>query len=196
MAASHNLPAVLNDPKKGKQRDFFTRSWGDHFTDATPVPPSPHVCEIPARSFDRYLRKLRRHQHRRNLGGSAAKQEPASSSSDPASPTRSSPSAAASSSSSATASQGVNPQRVSANVSHVFLDPNFDLTKPETFASIFPISQEKSFPQQVETVGRLVQEKLSHQLDQVEVSIACQVAQKSHHFFQVRLFLRIPNIFS
>ena len=35
-------------------------------------------------------------------------------------------------------------------------------------------------------MGRLVQEKLSHQLDVVEVSIAKQVAHKSHHFFQVR----------
>jgi hypothetical protein len=32
----------------------------------------------------------------------------------------------------------------------------------------------------------LAQEKLSHHLDDVEVSIAEQVAQKSHHFFQVR----------
>jgi len=39
---------------------------------------------------------------------------------------------------------------------------------------------------QVETVGRLVQDRLSHQLDEVEVSIAHQVAQKSQHFFQVK----------
>ena len=32
----------------------------------------------------------------------------------------------------------------------------------------------------------MAQEKLSHHLDDVEVSIAEQVAQKSHHFFQVR----------
>ena len=34
-------------------------------------------------------------------------------------------------------------------------------------------------------LGKLLQEKLSHHLDQVEVSIAHQVAAKSHHFFQV-----------
>ncbi len=28
-------------------------------------------------------------------------------------------------------------------------DPDFDLTRPETFASIFPISKDKGFPQQV-----------------------------------------------
>ena len=38
---------------------------------------------------------------------------------------------------------------------------------------------------QIESSGRLAQEKLSHHLDDVEVSIAEQVAQKSHHFFQV-----------
>ena len=35
-------------------------------------------------------------------------------------------------------------------------------------------------------LGKLLQEKLSHHLDQVEVSIAHQVAAKSHHFFQVK----------
>jgi len=38
---------------------------------------------------------------------------------------------------------------------------------------------------QIESSGRLAQEKLSHHLDVVEISIAEQVAQKSHHFFQV-----------
>lgn len=32
-SASQNLPAVLNDPNKGKQSNFFTRTWGDAFTD-------------------------------------------------------------------------------------------------------------------------------------------------------------------
>ena len=36
--------------------------------------------------------------------------------------------------------------------------------------------------------SRLVQEKLAHHLDLVEVDIAEQVAQKSHHFFEVILY--------
>jgi len=55
---------------------------------------------------------------------------------------------------------------------------------------------------QIESSGRLAQEKLSHHLDVVEISIAEQVAQKSHHFFQVRkysklrwsVYLALPNI--
>ena len=43
--------------------------------------------------------------------------------------------------------------------------------------------------QQIESSGRLAQEKLSHHLDVVEISIAEQVAQKSHPFFQVFSFL-------
>ena len=31
LSSTVNLPAVLNDPGKGKQRDFFTRSWGVDF---------------------------------------------------------------------------------------------------------------------------------------------------------------------
>ena len=42
--------------------------------------------------------------------------------------------------------------------------------------------------------GKLTQERLSHHLDQVEVSIAHQVAAKSHHFFQVNLLRYIPKL--
>ena len=54
-----NLPAVLNDPGKGKQKDFFTRSWGVDFVDSVVLPSSPHLCELPPNAFDRYLRKVR-----------------------------------------------------------------------------------------------------------------------------------------
>ena len=115
--------------------------------------------------ISRYLRKLRRHQSKRNQQHQQPERDDEASQVSPAS----------------RSSTGV----LTSNVSHVFLDPDFDLTRPETFASIFPLSKEKSFPQQVETIGRQVQERLSHQLDEVEVSIARQVAHKSHNFFQV-----------
>ena len=74
----------------------------------------------------------------------------------------------------------------------------------ETFEKIFPFLSSSSSSRssssaaapakeeaavlckQIESSGRLAQERLSHHLDDVEVSIAEQVAQKSHHFFQVR----------
>ncbi len=78
-----------------------------------------------------------------------------------------------------------------ANVPHVFLDKNFNINDAETFGKIFPFlldnSQAESLAEQIETHGRLTQEKLGHHLDAVEANIVDQVAQKSHHFFQVRL---------
>ena len=89
------------------------------------------------------------------------------------------------------------------------MDPDFDLSKPETFAAVFQLSQEANFTKQVsiyclaktslfymhwffefkvESNGRLIQERLSHQLDLVEVDIAEQVKQKSQNFFQVMTY--------
>ena len=74
-----------------------------------------------------------------------------------------------------------------AGVSRIFLDPSFDLSRPETFEAIFQLSASagENFAEQVERSGRMIQERLSQQLDAVEVSITNQIAQKSHHFFQV-----------
>ena len=73
-------------------------------------------------------------------------------------------------------------------VPHVFLDPGFDLKNPDTFGKIFPfLINSKEIQKQIETHGAGTQEKLAQYLDSVEVNIADQVAQKSHHFFQVRI---------
>jgi hypothetical protein len=50
----------------GKQRDFFTRSWGVDFVDSAILPSSPHICELPPNSFERYLRKVRKYYSRHN----------------------------------------------------------------------------------------------------------------------------------
>ena len=52
------------------------------------------------------------------------------------------------------------------------------------------ISQGKllSSPNKIDSQRRLVQERLHHYLDSVEEDIAEQVAQKSHHFFQVMTY--------
>ncbi|KAF2351244.1 hypothetical protein FHG87_018001 [Trinorchestia longiramus] len=41
-SAVQNLPSALNDPKKGMTRDFFTRTWGETFTEVRSIP--PHVA--------------------------------------------------------------------------------------------------------------------------------------------------------
>jgi len=165
LASVQNLPAVLTDPKKGKQRDFFTRTWGEDFTENQPIPPSPYVCQLSAKHCEKYLKKLRRYCPRHCVGGQPAR--------GPI--TSRSPSTSVDSLS---------------HAPHIFLDANFDLKNPETFGKIFPFllnSQEK-LSDQIEIHGKSTQEKLAHHLDSVEVNIADQVAQKSHHFFQVMTY--------
>ena len=53
----------------GKQRDFFTRTWGEDFTENSPIPPSPYVCELSINHFEKYLRKLRKYCPRHCKGG-------------------------------------------------------------------------------------------------------------------------------
>ena len=53
--ASQNLPAALNDPQN-RETDLFTRTWGDSFTPAAPLPPSP-LPSIDLGDFRRYLKE-------------------------------------------------------------------------------------------------------------------------------------------
>lgn len=65
-AASQHLPAVLTDPNRGKQSNFFTKTWGDTFTEKTVIEKSPFLPEITYAHFEAYLRKhgkrYKRHQ--------------------------------------------------------------------------------------------------------------------------------------
>ena len=197
LSSSVNLPAVLNNPAKGKQKDFFTRSWGADFVDAAILPPSASVCDIPSNTFDRYLRKVRKHyvRHKATAAGatsSAALSSSFSSSASVASgcssrETTPSPDSRKSSSSSLI-KRSSPPQPTKLNIPSVFLDQEFDLSNPSTFNTVFSFLTEslsqntRSNPAQpdsgaagVEASSRLVQEKLQHYIDQVEVNIASQV---------------------
>lgn len=59
-SAVQNLPAVLNDPFKGKQSNFLTRTWGDGFIDKVDIPKSPYLPEITMQHFEMYLKKIAR----------------------------------------------------------------------------------------------------------------------------------------
>lgn len=59
-SASQNLPAVLNDPFKGKQSNFLTRTWGDGFVEKVDIPKSPYLPEITMQHFETYLKKIAR----------------------------------------------------------------------------------------------------------------------------------------
>lgn len=65
--ASQFLPAVLSDPNKGKQSNFFTRTWGDSFVEKGGNDKGSFVSDdITYAHFEQYLRKygkrLKRHQ--------------------------------------------------------------------------------------------------------------------------------------
>ena len=151
LSSTVNLPAVLNDPGKGKQKDFFTRSWGVDFADSALLPPSPHLCELPPNAFDRYLRKVknslisfwtaclsqvRKHYSKASVNSnfSLSAASPSSASS-PGSSRETTPSPLPSNSSPPRPLQQP-PQKL--DIPDIFLDQNFDLSNPATFNAVFP----------------------------------------------------------
>lgn len=160
-SAAQNLPAVLNDPNRGKQANFFVKTWGDTFVEKTDVEKSPFLPEITYAHFDTYLRKIGK-RYRRHSRLSQTKVE----TNHLKTRTKSDVSVTGSSLSS---------------IPEIFLRQSFPLNDPNTFNTVFPNvgnSGDKSYQS-----GRLLQEELSHYLDIVEVQIAKQVAQKSGAFF-------------
>ena len=203
LSSSVNLPAVLNNPAKGKQKDFFTRSWGADFVDSAILPPSAHVCEIPPNTFDRYLRKVRKHYVRHKVSDRLPSLSSSMSTASGGSSRETTPSPESNKSSTSSLLKRTPPsQPPKLNIPSIFLDQDFDLSNPSTFNSVFsflneslnqsnrsnPFQIESKDAKQVESGGRLVQEKLQHYIDQVEVNIASQVCTKSHHFFQVMTY--------
>lgn len=59
-SAAQNLPAVLNDPNRGKQSNFLTKTWGDSFIEKVDIPKSPYLPEITIQHFELYLKKIAR----------------------------------------------------------------------------------------------------------------------------------------
>ena len=96
----------------------------------------------------------------------------------------------------------------SIDIPRIFLDPNFSPSDPNTFSQLFPFFTQQAIPEssakqnasncqnaiqpsspnKIDSQRRLIGEKLDHYLDSVEKDIAEQVAQKSHHFFQVMTY--------
>ncbi|XP_077993143.1 vacuolar protein sorting-associated protein 54-like [Glandiceps talaboti] len=168
--STQNLPAVLNDPRKTRREvDFFTKTWGEGFEKAE-VLPSPFVPEITRAHFDRYFRKTAtRFRKHVKLQESLA-------------------------------DNGLNETRSPLNLaSHrdkskvdleqvpkLFMKPDFALENAEVFNAVLPWSQFAQ-PRDASPIARssskLLQEKLSHYLDIVEVQIARQISLRSEAFF-------------
>lgn len=71
-SASQNLPAVLNDPRKGKQSNFLTKTWGDAFIERVDIPKSPYLPDINIHHFDNYMKKIC-HRYRKHSRTSLGK---------------------------------------------------------------------------------------------------------------------------
>ncbi|KAJ8914688.1 hypothetical protein NQ315_017387 [Exocentrus adspersus] len=72
--AAQHLPAVLNDPNRGKQINFFTKTWGDAFVEKFVIEKSPFLPEITYAHFESYLQKYGK-RYKRHLRLSRSKFE-------------------------------------------------------------------------------------------------------------------------
>lgn len=181
--SAQNLPAVLNDPNRGKQSNIFTKKWGDSFVEKVNIPPSPLLPDVTYEHLDPYIKHIgkryRRHlrlnqniQQREQQGQSGAENFENSTSS---SPTPSDTHASiANNSTLISSSQKITYHEIDdanfEDIPQIFTKPNLDFNNIETFEAVFPGVSDTSCQS-----GRLLQEKLSHYLDIVEVQIARQV---------------------
>ncbi|XP_016358152.1 vacuolar protein sorting-associated protein 54 isoform X2 [Sinocyclocheilus anshuiensis] len=162
-----NLPAALNDPRLAKREsDFFTKTWGLDFTE-TEVMPSFYLPNISREHFSSYLQETAQrekiHERCKNICPSKD---------DLSVPTITN-----------------NHDKARAELEQVpkiFMKPEFVLNDPATFNAVLPwshFSVAGGNNSRDVASSRLLQEKLSHYLDVVEVSIARQISLRSEAFF-------------
>ncbi|XP_022239536.1 vacuolar protein sorting-associated protein 54-like isoform X2 [Limulus polyphemus] len=174
--SSQNLPAVLNDPRRSKRElDFFIKTWGDSFVEQGPIPSSPYIPEITRKHFDTYLRRINKRylQHLKQTTRSSI-----SSTEEARSDLKLLPAARW---------QDKRLPDID-TVPKIFLQSDFSLHSPETFKTVLPWACVQSDHITVEdfntcSSSKLLQEKLGHYLDIVEVQIARQISLKSKAFF-------------
>ncbi|XP_016369626.1 vacuolar protein sorting-associated protein 54-like isoform X1 [Sinocyclocheilus rhinocerous] len=162
-----NLPAALNDPRLAKREsDFFTKTWGLDFTE-TDVMPSFYLPNISREHFSSYLQETAQREkiHERCKNICLNKD-------DLSVPTITN-----------------NHDKARAELEQVpkiFMKPEFVLNDPATFNAVLPwshFSVAGGMNSRDVASSRLLQEKLSHYLDVVEVSIARQISLRSEAFF-------------
>ncbi|KAL6111094.1 vps54 [Pungitius sinensis] len=163
-----NLPAALNDPRLAKREsDFFTKTWGLDFAE-TEVMPSFYLPNVTREHFAPYLQetaqKERIHERCKTIC-----------------PNKDDVDAASSVDASHEKSRAELEQ-----VPKIFMRPEFALEDSATFNSVLPWSHFNSAAGKSSrdvASSKLLQEKLSHYLDVVEVSIARQISLRSEAFF-------------
>uniref|UniRef100_A0A663E8N4 Vacuolar protein sorting-associated protein 54 n=1 Tax=Aquila chrysaetos chrysaetos TaxID=223781 RepID=A0A663E8N4_AQUCH len=161
-----NLPAALNDPRLAKREsDFFTKTWGVDFVD-TEVTPSFYLPQITKEHFALYQQEItpREKVHERCKNVCTPKDT-----------------------FDKTLLHTHDKSRTDLEqVPKIFMKPDFALEDSLTFNAVLPWSH-------FSTAGgkgnrdvassKLLQEKLSHYLDIVEVNIAHQISLRSEAFF-------------
>uniref|UniRef100_A0A671PE24 Vacuolar protein sorting-associated protein 54 n=1 Tax=Sinocyclocheilus anshuiensis TaxID=1608454 RepID=A0A671PE24_9TELE len=152
-----NLPAALNDPRLAKREsDFFTKTWGLDFTE-TDVMPSFYLPNISREHFSSYLQETAQREkiHERCKNICLNKDD-------------------------------LSVPTITNNHGTMFMKPEFVLNDPATFNAVLPwshFSVAGGKNSRDVASSRLLQEKLSHYLDVVEVSIARQISLRSEAFF-------------
>ncbi|XP_058809488.1 vacuolar protein sorting-associated protein 54 isoform X2 [Phymastichus coffea] len=180
-SAAQNLPAVLNDPNKGKQSNFLTKTWGDSFVEKVEIPKCLYLPDVTVQHFESYLKKItRRYRKHTRLNANAnlppslphellqnfpnlRKVKTFTSSNDPMDRS----------------------QFDLSSIPKIFLNPNLELSKKTNFYEVFAFSKEGLLGEgkNISHNVKQMQEKLTQYLDVVEVKIAEQVASKSQAFF-------------
>lgn len=169
--STQNLPAVLNDPGRGKEKDLFTKTWGDTFVEVHEIPQYPSIPHVTAKHFEGYLKRIARRQKRRHRKSSNSR-----------------------SGNDDIARKNINSRTQDwrepefENIPKIFLQVDFSLQELPTFNVVLPSifgneSDGSSLLSKSKPSPRLLQEKLSHYLDIVEIQIAKQVSLRSKAFF-------------
>ncbi|EDV98939.1 vacuolar protein sorting-associated protein 54 [Drosophila grimshawi] len=170
-SSAQNLPAVLNDPQRGKQSNLFTKKWGEQFVERSQIPQSSRLPDITHADFTVYLgsigKRYRWHERRQQQQQQLEQDQQLTATT----PTQ----------------QQQQHNLADVPVPEIFLKSQLQLHHAATFAKVFPnymqSSESSSCTVELQQRGRHLQEQLSHYLDIVEVRIAQQVAQKSAAFF-------------
>ncbi|XP_030893676.1 vacuolar protein sorting-associated protein 54 [Leptonychotes weddellii] len=161
-----NLPAALNDPRLAKREsDFFTKTWGLDFVD-TEVIPSFYLPQISKEHFTVYQQEISQrekiHERCKNICPSKDTFD-------------------------RTLLYTHDKSRTDLEqVPKIFMKPDFALDDSLTFNSVLPWSHFNTAGgkgNRDAASSKLLQEKLSHYLDIVEVNIAHQISLRSEAFF-------------
>lgn len=162
-----NLPAALNDPRLAKREsDFFTKTWGLDFTE-TEVASCSHLPSITREDFSPYLQETAQRERIHERCKTICPNKDLDS----------------------VSSININHDKTRSELEQVpkiFMKPEFALDDPGTFNAVLPWSHFNSAGGKSSrdmASSKLLQEKLSHYLDVVEVSIARQISLRSDAFF-------------